>query len=99
MPDCVPFRLYVGEQLSAVMGVLTDELPKRGATVDADGRFALSLPIGGVIRGRYVASGLSLVVTIEERPTMVSCGMIESKLQDYILDAKAVLKGRRNVEP
>lgn len=94
MADCVPFRLYVGEQIHAVMAVLLEELPRRGVSLSADGGFAIALPIGGSLRGSIATSGNSLLVTIHERPPIVSCGMIESKLQDFLLDAKAVLKQR-----
>jgi len=99
MPDCVPFRLYVGEQVSAVVPILLMGLQQRGGTVsvsDQMGTFSLPLPIGGAIIGSFAIAGKSLVITITQRPMLVSCGTLESKLQDFILDAKAELKNRHS---
>ncbi|MBI1349239.1 hypothetical protein GC163_23465 [bacterium] len=98
MPDCVPFRLYVGEQVAAVIPILLNGLRHRGGTVtwtDQAGTFSLSLPIGGAITGSFAITGKSLTITITQRPMLVSCGTLESKLQDFILDAKAELKNHR----
>ena len=98
MPDCSPFQLYVGESLEALTPLLLAEMRRRGATVSGtgdSGAFTIPLPIGGSIRGTYRVAGKSLAVEIKSRPTMVSCGMIESKLQDFILDTKAIMKSNK----
>lgn len=97
MSDCVPFRLYVGEQLPALVPILQAEMKRRGASVSGDdtsGRFSIALPIGGSISGSFCVDGKSLAVEIQSRPAAISCGMIESKMQDFILDAKAILKNQ-----
>ena len=97
MADCVPFKLYVGDQIGDVVSVLVRELRGKGAIVNGDtesGSISLSLPIGGRIRCHYQRTGNSIEVNISDRPDAVSCGSIESKLQDFILDAKALLKNR-----
>lgn len=97
MPDCVPFRLYVGDSVQALASIMITEMQRLGfqasGTPDS-GAFAIPLPMGGTITGSYTIAGKSLAVTITQRPDAVSCGTIESKLQDLILDAKAELKNR-----
>ena len=98
MADCVPFRLYVGDQVAAVVRVLLDDMRQRGATVtetEQAGPFTLPLPIGGTINGSFAITGKSLAITITHRPMFVSCGTLELKLQAFILDAKAELKNRK----
>jgi hypothetical protein len=96
MPDCVPFRLYIGEAIHEVVAVMRSEMQSRGAqasgTAEA-GTFTIPTPVG-TIAGSYSVAGKSLAVTIAQRPEAVSCGTIESKLQDFILDAKAELKNK-----
>ncbi len=98
MPDCVPFRLYVGDNVQTVVSVMVGEMQRRGIQVAGagdSGSFSIPLPIGGTISGSYSIVGKSLAVTVTQRPEGVSCGTIESKLQDLILDAKAELKNRK----
>lgn len=101
MPDCAPFRIYVGDLRPQLIPIMLREMASRGAHVsgnDTAGAFSIPLPIGGIIRGRFEVQGKSIAVQIDQRPAAVSCGTIESKLQDFILDAKAILKNndRRN---
>ena len=95
MPDCAPFRIYVGDNIHSVLSVLILEMQRRGfqasGTVES-GTFAIPLPIGGTVSGSFAISGKSLAVSVIQRPDVVTCGMIESKLQDLILDAKAELQ-------
>lgn len=95
VPDCAPFRIYVGDLRPQLIPVMLREMSARGAQVSGDetaGSFSIPLPIGGSIRGRFEMQGKSIAVQIDQRPAAVSCGTIESKLQDFILDAKAILK-------
>lgn len=97
MTDCAPFRIYIGENTTAVVAELREQLRKWGASVsgtDESGTFAAAVPGGGSLGGSYQASGKSLEITISARPDALTCGTIESKMQDFILDAKAVLKNR-----
>ena len=94
MADCAPFTLYIGDQFDEVVRHLQSELRRAGGRVSGDassGSISIAVP-NGTIRGRYSVSGKSVMVTIISRPAMVSCGVIESKLQDIILDAKAWLR-------
>ena len=98
MPDCTPFRLYIGDNIVEVVAIMLGEMQQRGVQATGTpeaGTFSIPLPIGGTIAGSYSIAGKSLAVSIGRRPETVSCGTIESKLQDYILDAKAELKNRR----
>ena len=97
MSDCVPFRLYVGEQLPLLVPILQAAMKSRGTSVSGDdnsGRFSIALPIGGSISGSFRVDGKSLAVEIQSRPAAISCGLIESKMQDFILDAKAILRNQ-----
>jgi hypothetical protein len=99
MPDCVPFQLYIGEAIREVAAVMQSEMQRHGAqasgTAEA-GTFTIPTPVG-TIAGSYSIVGKSLAVTVAQRPEAVSCGTIESKLQDFILDAKAELKNRNRL--
>lgn len=97
MADCIPFRLYVGDRIADVVPLLMDELRQKGASVSgtaAAGNLVVNLPVGGSIRGSWKIDGKSLAIEIPQRPSIVSCGQIESKLMDAVLDAKNVLKQR-----
>ena len=97
MPDCPQFKLYVGDEITSVIAVLHDELKRRGGSLSGDeqrGTFSIPLPIGGAVGGTYEISGASISIAISNRPDSISCGTIESKMQDFVLDAKATLKGQ-----
>lgn len=97
MSDCGPFRIYVGENIQEVVSVLILEMQRRGFQVSGtveSGAFSIPLPIGGTVSGSFALSGKSLAVSVTQRPDVVTCGTIESKLQDLILDAKAELQNR-----
>jgi len=98
MPDCAPFRLYIGDDLAEVVKVVGVEIRRAGGSFGGDagsGSFSVPLPAGGALAGRFTVKGKSVAIDIRSRPAGVSCGTIESKLQDYILDAKAYLKNRK----
>lgn len=96
MPDCPPFRLYIGDQLPQLLPIIFEQMRQRGAQVSGGdaGTFTISLSLGMSLRGRYEISGKSLLIQLDARPFALSCGAIESKLQDFLLDAKAILKSR-----
>ena len=92
MADCVPFQLFVGADVEAIVELLRVELVRaRGSCRVGSGDFAIPTPIG-TISGCYAIEGKALTVHIRSRPSSVSCGTIESKMQDYILDAKAAFR-------
>lgn len=98
MADCVPFRLYVGDDLPDIIQLMYSEMARQGASVSGDergGKFAVSLPIGGSLRGSFQVDGKSLVVAVDQRPKLLSCSKVETKMQDLILDAKAILRNRK----
>jgi hypothetical protein len=98
MADCAPCRLYVGDQIAEVVSVMVEEMARRGVQVAGGvegGTFSIAIPTIGSIRGKFQLSGKSLAVEIQSRPADVGCGAIESKIQDFILDAKAVVKNRQ----
>lgn len=95
MGDCTAFRLFVGEQLPDLMPVLLAEIQKHGGTCSGtlqNGSISISVPLGGVISGAFQTSERTLIIEIHSRPGFISCGTIESKLQDLILDAKLLLR-------
>ncbi len=95
MQDCLPFNVFIGDSAAAVLTYLRAELARRGGSATGDasgGDFAIPLPIGGSILGSYVAKGSSVAITISHRPAVVSCGMIEAKVHDIILDAKNAVR-------
>ncbi|MCA9057841.1 MAG: hypothetical protein KDA85_05055 [Planctomycetaceae bacterium] len=97
MSDCVPFHLYIGDRLPDLVPILLAEMKQRGVQVtgtDQSGTFSIALPIGGSVSGSFEVSGKSLAIHITSRPLVVSCGTIESKLQNFILDAKVALKNQ-----
>lgn len=97
MPDCTPFKIYVGENATAIVAELREQLKRWGAAVsgtDESGTFSAAIPGGGSLSGSYRTSGKSLEINITARPDALTCGTIESKMQDFILDAKAALKNR-----
>jgi hypothetical protein len=46
------------------------------------GNFGVSTPLGD-IRGSYTIQGSSIMITITNKPFLVSCGMIEKQLRGY----------------
>lgn len=98
MADCTPFRLYVGDQLPDIIRLMYSEMGRKGARVagnEQGGTFSIALPIGGSLAGSFEVSGKSLVVNVDSRPALLSCGKIETKMQDLVLDAKAELRNRQ----
>jgi len=98
MADCPPFRLYVGDELPDIVTLMYSEMGRQGARVSGNeqgGTFSIALPVGGSIAGSFTVSGKSLLVQVDRRPALLSCGKIESKMQDLILDAKVELRNRR----
>ncbi|MEI8383168.1 MAG: hypothetical protein WCJ09_23820 [Planctomycetota bacterium] len=99
MIENVSFRLAVGDNVRDVVVIMIGEMQRRGiqvSEISGTGTFSIPVP-NGVIAGSFAIAGNSLVVSIAQRPEAVSDGMIESKLQDFILDAKAELKNRRQL--
>lgn len=95
MGDCTTFRLFVGEQLPDLMPLLIAEIQKHGGTCTGTqqaGSISISVPLGGTIAGAFQISGRSLVIEIHSRPGFITCGTIESKLQDLILDVKLSMR-------
>jgi hypothetical protein len=100
MPECAPSRLYVGDRIVDIVPLLMDGLRANGASVSgsaSSGQLSISTPVGS-IRGAWTIDGKSLAIEIPQRPAAVSCGQIESKLQDAILDAKNVLRQREKAK-
>lgn len=97
MPDCVPFRLYVGDDILQIVPLLLGEINRRGGSTSGStgaGTISIATPLGAV-RGSFRVDGKSLAVEISTRPSAISCGALESKLQDHILDAKTTLRNAR----
>ena len=100
MADCAPTRLYVGDRIADIVPVLMDELRANGASVSgsaSSGQLSISTPVG-TVKGSWTIDGRSLAFEVSQRPSAVSCGQIESKLQDAILDAKNVLRQRERAK-
>lgn len=53
----------------------------------SEGSFVLSTPIGS-FRGTYAVSGQTLVLEVHNRPFFVPCSAIETKLAEYIRNAR-----------
>lgn len=100
MADCAPSRLFVGDRIADIVPLLMEELRANGASVSGaagSGKLSISTPVGP-IEGSWTIDGKSLVIEVTQRPSAVSCGRIESKLQDAILDAKNVLRQREKAK-
>jgi len=94
MSDCAPFRLYLGDRVADVVRVVRSEMKRKGISptgTDEAGTFSIPVP-GGVVRATYKVDGKSFVITVQSRPSSLSCGAIESKMHDAMLDAKAALR-------
>jgi len=50
---------------------------------DASGSFTLSTPLG-TVKGNYTTAADSITLIITDKPMLVGCGMIESKLKEYL---------------
>lgn len=97
MKDCLPFRIYVGERIDEVVELLKVELQRRKVSVnarDGSGDFLFSISAAGQLSGSYQVDGKSLAIEIHQRPGLVSCGTIEAKMHDIVLDAKTMLPKR-----
>lgn len=94
MSNCPAFRVYLGDKAADLMPLLRGEMHRKGATIsgsDTAGTFHISTPVGA-IAAKYELSGKSVLVTVTSKPMVVSCGQIQDKLTDGVLDAKATLK-------
>ncbi len=96
MSKCQPFRIYLGDKAAELMPLLRSEMGRVGAPVsgnDVSGSFSLGTPVG-LLAAEYELRGKSVLVTVTSKPAAVSCGKIQDKLTDSVLDAKAMLRNR-----
>jgi hypothetical protein len=49
----------------------------------AEGRYCLWTPIGS-IAGNYLVSGQTIQIDVTDKPFILSCSLIEKKLNEYI---------------
>jgi len=97
MADDAPIKMFVGENISGIVMELLQQLRQRGASASGTnqaGSFSATVPGAGMISGSYAAAGQSLEISLHNRPENISWSTIEAKLQDFVLDAKAVAKNR-----
>jgi hypothetical protein len=52
-----------------------------------EGRFSLPTPIGA-FRGTYSVLGQTIILVLTDKPFLVPCGTIESRLAAYVKDVK-----------
>jgi hypothetical protein len=50
---------------------------------DSSGSFTLPTPLG-TVKGDYTLTSASINLSITDKPMLVGCGMIESKLKEYL---------------
>ena len=96
MSACPPFRIFLGEQYGELMPLILSEMKRNGASIsesDSSGEFRVSTPVGA-ISARYRLDGNSVEVTVTAKPFAVSCGQIQDKMTDRVLDAKAMLRSK-----
>jgi hypothetical protein len=82
--------LMVGEGVSAAIERVRGALLGAGGQFAGDesaGTFGLTTPIGA-IKGRYAVNGPSMHVSIDEKPMLLGCGMIEDRLKAALRDGK-----------
>ena len=82
---CDPFDITVPGDLAQVLDQVKSKIVGAGGTFSGDkssGRF--SGPTGvGIVEGTYTARDNVVTVTITDKPFLVSCSIIESKISEY----------------
>lgn len=81
MSDC-RFEHVLNEGPQAVLARAKARLADHGGTLEGDltsGRIEANTPLGKV-RGHYTASGSSLVVVVDEKPSFLPCSAIGAVL-------------------
>lgn len=89
MPPC-RFEFPFPGRADVLVETIQRHVARAGGSFDgsaAEGTFALSTPIGK-FRGTYVVSGQTIVLEVRDRPFFVPCSAIETKLGEYIRDAR-----------
>ncbi len=80
------FRLYIYGEVEDFIKRVKKELKNVGGMFTGNsnsGSISISTSVGK-IRGYYKISGNDIEIEITEKPFLASCGMIESKIKEFI---------------
>lgn len=84
---CEPFEIVFTGSTEELTAKAAKKLELQGGTLTGDihtGRLAIILPFVGAIAGDYAISGQKITLTITDKPALLPCGMIESKIRDFL---------------
>lgn len=80
------FRLYIYGEVEDFIKRVKEEIKNAGGMFTGNrnsGSMSISSSVGK-IRGYYKISGSDIEIEIIEKPILASCGMIESKIKEFI---------------
>ncbi len=84
---CEPFEIKMTGTARELIDKTRAKLQLQGGTLTGDehsGKITLAVPIVGIIEGNYSISGNVLTITVTEKPALLPCGLIQSKITDFL---------------
>ena len=82
---CDPFDITVSGELAGVLDQVRSNIVGAGGAFSGDassGEFSGPTAVG-IVKGSYTVRGGVVTVTITDKPFLVPCSTIESKVRDY----------------
>lgn len=86
MAGCHPFNVLVTTDLAAVLDRVRSQITGGGGQFDGDqqsGTFSGEVPVMGGFEGQYEVSGDQITITITEKPFLIPCSVIETRIREF----------------
>ncbi|MBU2708221.1 hypothetical protein KCM76_19670 [Zooshikella marina] len=81
MASCAPFKVAFNGQPQDIYNRVKAMIDGNGGTLEGDtqsGRFSVSVPVFGTVKGEYTIVGKEAVITVTERSPFLACQTIEN---------------------
>lgn len=84
---CDPFDVTLAGDVSTVFARLKALVESYGGVVNGDqnsGTVSGNISLLGAFHGNYVFSGSTVTITITQKPVLIPCTIIQSKVKEYV---------------
>jgi hypothetical protein len=86
MAGCDSFDVPVTSNLAGVLDRVRANITNSGGNFNGDtqsGQFSGEVPMMGGFEGQYQVNGETITITITEKPFLIPCTLIESKIREF----------------
>jgi hypothetical protein len=86
MAGCDSFDVTVTSDLAGALDRVKSQITGSGGSFTGDtqgGSFSGEVPMMGGFEGRYEVSGDVVTITIIDKPFLIPCAIIESKIREF----------------